>query len=422
MSTDWSYEKKSNKGPKYWKKNYSSCGLNNQSPINIDTNKTRVCNLLCQLKIKYKPSSCRVSNKDNNIHILYDAGSYVVYKSENPIKYLLNEMIPHSPSLHTVNGKKYDMELCLYHTNSEGKILIVSVLINANNNFSLSQDFLNQFIPGLKNQNYSGSENPQYDYSIGVANNWNAENVLPVLRNFFVYKGTLPYPPCSKDVLWVIFENSVNISPNDLKILKERIIYDNSRKVFPLNINPKVTRYVYYNNDIGVGFGSKSKGKIYIKCKKVENQKNNYTEKKNTSKNSSSKGGKGTNKKGGKDKPAENFFDSQVWKTLKFLIIWIGVFYISYIFLVPSIGYSYSFNKTLSEFVGGKKIMDTVYNKEMSSDDVRKVIEKFLFKKRRIIDLSTDTWFNQYLIRIPYSIFSSIVNSISGSGSEPDED
>ena len=90
--------------------------------------------------------------------------------------------------------------------------------------------------------------------------------------------------------------------------------------------------------------------------------------------------------------------------------------------MVPSIGYSFSFNKTLSEFVGGKKIMDTVYNKEMSSDDVRKVIEKFLFKKRRIIDLSTDTWFNQYLIRIPYSIFSSIVNSISGSGSEPDED
>ena len=66
--------------------------------------------------------------------------------------------------------------------------------------------------------------------------------------------------------------------------------------------------------------------------------------------------------------------------------------------------------------------MDTTYNKDMSQEDVRRVIEKFLFKKRRIIDLSTDTWFNQYLIRIPYSIFSSIVNSISGSGKEPEED
>lgn len=419
MSTDWSYQKNSVQGPKNWKKNYSSCGLNNQSPINIDSSKTRVCNLLCQLKIKYKASSCRVTNKDNNIHVLYDPGSYVIYKSENPIKYLLNYMIPHSPSLHTVNGKKYDMELCLYHTNSEGKILIVSVLINANNNFSLSQDFLNQFISGLKNQNYSGSQSSQFDYSIGVANNWNAENVLPVLRNFFVYKGTLPYPPCTKDVLWVIFENNVNISPNDLKVLKERIIYNNSRPVFPLNINPKVTRYVYYNNDIGVGFGSKAKGKIYIKCKKVENQKNTYTEKKDTSKTSKSRNV--LNNKNGKAKKPENFFDTPTWKNLKFLIVWIGVFYICYIFLVPSIGYSYSFNKTLTDFVGGKKIMDTVYNREMSQEDVRKVIEKFLYRKLRIIDLSTDTWFNQYLIRIPYSIFSSIVNSISGSGREPEE-
>lgn len=426
MSSEWNYNKSSDLGPKYWKKKYPNCGLNNQSPIDIETDKTRVCNLLCGLKINYKPSSCNVNNYDNLINILYDKGSYVTYKSENSVKYQLDKMVPHVPSLHTINKTKYEMELCLYHTNSDGKILIISVLINSNNNFSYSQDFLNQFIPGLKNQNYSGDpNNNQYDYSIGVANNWNAVNVLPVLRNFFVYKGTLPYPPCSKDVLWIIFENSVNISPNDLKILKERLIYNNSRKIYPLNSNPKLIRYVYYNNNIGVGFGSKTKGKIYIKCKKIEEQKNNYTVKKNDKSNSTKKG-QNNNKKGkekGKDtKTSENFFDSTVWKNLKFLIIWIGVFYICYIFLVPSIGYSFTFNKTLTEFVGGKKIMDTTYNKDMSSEDVRKVIEKFLFKKKRIIDLSTDTWFNQYLIRIPYSIFSSIVNSISGSGRAPDND
>ena len=77
----------------------------------------------------------------------------------------------------------------------------------------------------------------------------------------------------------------------------------------------------------------------------------------------------------------------------------------------------------MTDFLGGKEIMKQVYDSEkMSQDDVRKVIEKYLFKKVKIIDLSTDTWFNQYLIRIPYSIFTSIVNSISGSGKEPEED
>ena len=418
---DWNYDKSSDLGPKYWNKKYPTCAQNNQSPINIETEKTRVCNLLCQLRIKYKPSSCNINNNDNLINILYDKGSYVVYKSENPTKYQLDKLVPHVPSLHTINGTKYDMELCLYHTNNDGKLLIISVLINSNNNFSYSQDFLNQFIPGLKNQNYSGDpNNEQYDYSIGVANNWNAENVLPVLRNFFIYKGTLPYPPCSKDVLWVIFENSVNISPNDLKVLQERLIYNNSRKTYPLNTNPQVIRYVYYNNDIGVGFGSKTKGKVYIKCKKIETQKNDYTQKREKKKK------KGQNEKGGEksDSSQTSFFDSQIWKTLKFLIIWAGVFYICYSFIIPSMGYSYIFNRTLYDFqVNGKKIYGHTYAEIKSSpDEVRKIIEKYLFKKVKIIDLSNDTWFNQYLIRIPYSIFTSMSAAISGSnGKVPDD-
>ena len=66
-------------------------------------------------------------------------------------------------------------------------------------------------------------------------------------------------------------------------------------------------------------------------------------------------------------------------------------------------GYSYIFNRTLYDFqVNGKKIYGHTYAEIKSSpDEVRKIIEKYLFKKVKIIDLSNDTWFNQYLIRIP---------------------
>ena len=57
-----------------------------------------------------------------------------------------------------------------------------------------------------------------------------------------------------------------------------------------------------------------------------------------------------------------------------------------------------------------------------SPDEVRKLIEKYLFKKIKIIDLSTDTWFNQYLIRIPYSVFTTVSNAISGAGGKKDDD
>jgi carbonic anhydrase len=423
MSSNWSFSNKSE-----WNKLYKRCSNDNQSPINIDKEKVRICNLMCQLKLKYKSSSCKISNSDNLINILYDEGSYIQYKSDNTIKYNLFKCVPHIPSLHKINDISYDMEFCLYHKNSSGKLLIISVMMNENDNFSNSQDFLNQFIPNLKNINYNNlndkkdeSNKLDYDYSIGVASNWNIENVLPILKNFFVYKGTLPYPPCTNDVLWIIYENSVNISKNDFSILKDRLGTNNSREIYALNANPKISRFVYYNNNIGINIGSGTKGKVIIKCKKIENNSLNFLEKeKSNNKNNNNNKNKNNNNSNSKE---EDFFKSSIWINLKFILIWIIILYIAYIFIAPSIGYSYTYNKTLFEFKqNGKELFKETYDiTKMNEDYVRKLIEKYLFKKLRIIDLSTDTWFNQYLIRIPHHVFSSVIASLTGKSSVKNE-
>ena len=351
MSSNWSFSKQDD-----WKNLYKSCSNDNQSPINIDKDKVRVCNLMCQLKMKYKSSSCKISNADNLINILYDEGSYVQYKSNDKIKYNLFKCVPHIPSLHKINDIQYDMEFCLYHKNNAGKLLIISVMVNENDNFSNSQDFLNQFIPNLKNRDYKNtSNNLDYDYSIGVASNWNVESIMPILKNFFVYKGTLPYPPCTNDV----------------------------------------------------------------KCKKIENKSLNFLEKESTKKKKNSK----NNKDSGIDTKMSNFFDSNIWANLKFIFIWVVVLYIAYVFIAPSIGYSYTYNKTLYEFKeNGKELFKETYDSvKMNEDYVRKLIEKYLFKKLRIIDLSTDTWFNQYIIRIPHHLFSSAMASLTGKKGVKDE-
>ena len=78
------------------------------------------------------------------------------------------------------------------------------------------------------------------NYSIGVPNNWNVENVLPNFKNFYTYMGTLPYPPCTSDVIWIVMENKVNIDIENFKKLKSIL--------GPNNINPIMTRGVFINS------------------------------------------------------------------------------------------------------------------------------------------------------------------------------
>lgn len=423
--SQWNFNTKSPYGPKNWDKNFPTCKSSGQSPIDIKSDQVRVCNLLCQLKIHYKANSCRIQNNDNLMNILYDNGSFVIYKSENNIKYNLFKIVPHIPGLHKINGIGYDMELHLHHRNKDGQILIIAVLINIDENFSYSQDFFNQFVPNLRNitvtNNTTTSEpgnefDQEYNYSISVSSNWSVESVLPVLRNFFLYKGTLPYPPCSGNVIWIIFENSVNMNKNDFEILKERLIYTNSRKIYPLNPDPKIIRHVYYNNDIGVGIGSKMKGKIYIKCKKIEKNKNEYTEIRKDDKdkkhNKNRRRWRRNRDRDRNDSEPDNsladFFNSSAWKTIRSFLAWGIAIYIAIKYIVPNLNYSFEYNKALyliskstdppiSIDIRGKTL---TYSEAITPEDLHKMVSKYVRSNTNSkFDLSCDTWFNQWVLK-----------------------
>lgn len=72
---------------------------------------------------------------------------------------------------------------------------------------------------------------------------------------------------------------------------------------------------------------------------------------------------------------------------------------------MPCIGYSHEFNKTLYDFKTNKiSIYHETYNPSMDKGYIKTLISKYLRKEFSIIDLSTDTWFNYYIVRIMHSI------------------
>ena len=99
-----------------WSNTYPRCSssdTNAQSPINIDTDITQHCKTLCNFKTHYKASKCFVNYNNNLIRLKYSSGSYLEYQN---ILYELKEITIHTPSLHSFDNYKYDLEICLIHT------------------------------------------------------------------------------------------------------------------------------------------------------------------------------------------------------------------------------------------------------------------------------------------------------------------
>lgn len=248
----WSFQKTSNIGPKKWGNNYSKCTSDSQSPININSTLVKRCNILCNLNIKYRKSKCRMVNKNNIPYLLYDKGSFIEYKK---VKYNLYQIAIHTPGLHTIDNVKYPMELNLYHKSLDGSKIIISLLVEDNDRFSSSQDFFNQFASSVRNV-----ENKTF--SISTDKNWGIGQALPMDKEFYLYKGSLPYPPCDEDIIWIIMKNPINIERKNLKLLKKIIRNNyNSRAIQKLN-----NRQVYCNlNETNTD----TIKQVYVQCKRV---------------------------------------------------------------------------------------------------------------------------------------------------------
>lgn len=239
MSENWAY-----RNYLRWKKDYPKCaGSSNpdkykQSPINIDSSKVADCNETCRLSMRYKPSRCYVSNSNRTPTIRFDPGSFIKFKS---VLYELKEMKIHTPSMHTVNGEFYDMEIDLYHyLNSSDKSaggVIVGILLQRGSADSEANHFLSQFMNQIPADEIDGEKD------IKVSTNWSAEMLYPNIKSFYYYQGSLPMPPCDEENwTWIMFEETANI---------EDTLYNNFNIVFQNNTRPVralKSRTVYYNN------------------------------------------------------------------------------------------------------------------------------------------------------------------------------
>jgi carbonic anhydrase len=97
------------------------------------------------------------------------------------------------------------MSLHLVHANEQGKLAVVTVLLQEGEDNPLVHELWSD-LPKEKEKEKS-FDKVQID----------ASRILPSNRGYYTFSGSLTTPPCSEDVTWFVLKHPVTISATEIK-------------------------------------------------------------------------------------------------------------------------------------------------------------------------------------------------------------
>jgi len=211
--------------PAQWGDHFPDCTGFKQSPIDIQNTTEAIRG---EFEFDYKPTALHVTNNGHTIEVEYEPGSSMSINGE---EYRLLQFHFHTPSEHLVDGNHFPMEVHLVHSNTDGELAVIGVLIEEGKN----NKTFNRIIKNA----------PKSEGVIEVkGKHINVTKLLPEETDeYFNYSGSLTTPPCSEGVRWFVMKDSIELSKKQIRKFEE-IIHLNARPVQEIN-----DRSIYENDD-----------------------------------------------------------------------------------------------------------------------------------------------------------------------------
>lgn len=213
----WAYEGKG--GPENWARinpaNTTCAEGKRQSPIDIrDRDGIKVD--LEPITFNYGQTGFSVIDNGHTVQVNIAEGQSIRIMERT---YQLLQFHFHKPSEERVNGRSYDMVAHFVHKDYDGKLAVVAVLMEKGPEHPVLQTLWNN-LP--LEQGTLVSPSVQIDLS----------KLLPTNRAYWTYMGSLTTPPCSEGVLWMVLQQPLQISAEQLSIFG-RLYPNNARPVQP---------------------------------------------------------------------------------------------------------------------------------------------------------------------------------------------
>jgi carbonic anhydrase len=160
-----------------------------------------------------------VLNNGHTVQVNYGGADTLALGSKS---YSLVQYHFHGPSEHTVDGKRFPMEMHLVHKADDGKLAVIGVLIE--------EGAANAAFEPVWTKLPKGKGDPRALGELTV----DVDQLLPQAREAYWYNGSLTTPPCSEGVRWFVLRTPIQLSKAQIQAFKE-VMHGNNRPTQPLH-------------------------------------------------------------------------------------------------------------------------------------------------------------------------------------------
>ncbi|KAK3042551.1 hypothetical protein RJ639_001545, partial [Escallonia herrerae] len=233
---EFNYDEGSAKGPSHWgelRSEWSMCNSGRmQSPIDLLNERVETVSNLGRLNRDYKPSNASLINRGHDMMLRWENGAGHIHI--NGTQYKLKRCHWHSPSEHTINGRRFDLELHLVHESTVGKIAVVGIMYK----IGRADRFLSTVEKDLEVIAYIN----EAERAVGIAD---PEQIQIGSRKYYRYTGSLTVPPCTQNVIWTIVGKVRTVTKEQVKLIREAVHDDSETNARPLQPTNKRSVKLY---------------------------------------------------------------------------------------------------------------------------------------------------------------------------------
>jgi carbonic anhydrase len=211
-SQHWAYDGPA--GPPSWaglKPEFALCGNGQrQSPIDI---RAGLAVDLEPVRFDYQVSRFSVIDNGHTVQVNIAPGNAIEIGGR---RFELRQFHFHRPSEERIDGRQFEMSLHLVHQDEQGRLAVVTVLLDRGPAQPAVQKVWNN-LPLEKNEEFAA----RTPLDLG--------ELLPADRRYYTYMGSLTTPPCSEGVQWVVMRQPVTVAPEQIELFA---------RIYPMNARP----------------------------------------------------------------------------------------------------------------------------------------------------------------------------------------
>ncbi|GMN24857.1 hypothetical protein TIFTF001_000726 [Ficus carica] len=210
------YEAWSTRGPARWgriRPEWHMCNNGTmQSPIDLLDQRVQIISTLQRLRRFYKPANATLLNRGHDMMIKWTSGE-AGYIDINGTQYLLQQCHWHSPSEHTVNGRRLDLELHMVHQSRTGQIVVIGIAYRIGIRPDLFLTSMETHLQDIANMSYAS----QPQKVVGLVDPRRLSIRSP---RYYRYIGSLTVPPCIQNVVWIVLQQMRPVAREQVRLLR----------------------------------------------------------------------------------------------------------------------------------------------------------------------------------------------------------